>query len=220
MFFLHNAAQGVVNLFWRIAFISSAIQPDGSVAADSFHIIFCVCDEHFRIIRVRTVGRICQPEILPNHYSVFVARVIEFLIANHADPIAHHREVHVCVVSDCDVIFTCTVIQVGFAEAPVSATPDEAFPVDEKSQDMVVFIESHLADADLEIFRIRNFVINLEREICIVQVLCTVTFGPPEFGIVDVELLEVFRIENDSLFFPGSQFYGLLESDVSDFPFQ
>jgi len=46
--------------------------------------IFSIIHKQFRIIGIRTVGRIGQPEILPNHYPVTVASLIKFIIAGLA----------------------------------------------------------------------------------------------------------------------------------------
>ena len=113
-------------------------------------IIFCVGEEHFRVIRVRSVRRICKPEILPYHYSMPVAGFVELNVSCLSDPVTHDSEIHVRVVIDSYVIFSRTIVQIVLTESPVASTADESTAVDIKMQDTAFFVSIYLPDADLE----------------------------------------------------------------------
>ena len=190
------------------------------MAADAFHVVFRVGDKQFRVIRIRSVSRVCQPEVLPDHNTMAVAGFIQLLVADHTDPVTHHREVHIRMISHRNVIFTATVVQVRFAESPVTATTDKAASIDKEGQDMIVFVERHLADTDFEVFSIRNLIVDLERKVRIIEVRRSVTVRPPQARVLDLQLRELLGVENHRLFFSGRQFYRLLERDLSDLAFQ
>ena len=168
MFFLHDTAQSLVDGLRREAFVTTAVQADGGMAADALHIIFGIGDEHVGIIRIGTVGRIGQPEVLPDHNAVLVAGVIQFFVANHTHPVAQHGEVHVGMVGHSCLVFASAVVKVRFAEAPVTATADKTASVDVEVQHTAVFVERHLADTHLEVTGIRYFFAHLERKVCII----------------------------------------------------
>ena len=190
------------------------------MAADTFHIIFSIGDEHFRIIRIRPVRRVRQPKVLPDHDTVTVACFIQFLVTDHTDPVTHDRKIHIGMISDSNVVFAGTIVQVGFTESPVSSATDKTTAVDEHAQDMIIFIECHLADTDLEVFRIRHLIVDLEGEISIIQIRFSVTFRPPQTRILHLQLSKILCIEDYRLFLSGRQFYRLLECDIAYLTFQ
>ena len=220
MIFLDDTAQRLVDLFRRETFVTTAIKSDRRMAANPFYIIFRIGDKHFRIIRIRSVGRVSQPEVLPDHDTVAVASLIQLLVADHADPVTHHREVHIRMQSHSNVIFAGAIVQVRLTEAPVTATSDKAATVDEETQDIIVLVERHLADTDFKVFRIRNLVIHFEGEVRIIQVRLAVAFRPPQARVLHLQLREILGIEDDSLFFSRRQFDRLLECDISNLSFQ
>ena len=105
------------------------------------------------------------------------------------------------MISHGDIIFTGTVVQVGFTETPVTSTTDKATPVDKETQDMVIFIKRHLTDTDLKVFRIRNGISYFERKVRIIQVRRTIPFRPPQTRILHLQLREILDIEDDRLLF-------------------
>ena len=220
MVFLDDTAQRLVDLFGRETLVTSAVEADRSMAANPFYIVFRIGDKHFRVIRIGTVSRICQPEVLPDHDTVAVTGFIELLVTDHADPVTHHRKVHIGMVSHGDIIFTAAIVQIRFTEAPVTATTDKATAIYKETQDMIIFIERHLADTDFEIFRIRNLTIHFKGKVGIVEVRRAVTFRPPQARVFHLQLREVFDIENDRLLFSRRQGNRLLECDISDLAFQ
>ena len=56
------------------------------------------------VVRVGTVPRVGQPEVLPHDDAVAVAGFVEFVVAGLPDPVADHGEVHVAVVADGGVV--------------------------------------------------------------------------------------------------------------------
>ena len=124
-------AEFLVYLCRRHTFVTAYINCKGGVVADSLHIVLGIVQEHLRIVRIRTVPRVRKPEVLPDHYSVPVAGLIEFLIADLAHPVAYDGEIHICVVCHSGIILASAVVEVGLAEAPVSSETDEAPSIDE-----------------------------------------------------------------------------------------
>ena len=118
-------------------------------------IVFCIGEEHFIFIRIRTVSRVRKPEILPHHYAMAVAGLVKFCITSLSHPVAHDCEVHVRVVIDSYVIFPSTIVQIVLTESPVASTADESTAVDIKMQDTAFFVSIYLPDADLEGYSVR-----------------------------------------------------------------
>ena len=168
MLLLHNAAQGFVDGLGREALVAAAVQADGGMAADALHIIFGIRDKHVGIVGVGTVSGIGQPEVLPDHDAVLVAGVIQFFVTDHAHPVAQHGEVHVGMIGHGCLIFASAVVEVRFAEAPVSTAADKAPSVDVEVQYTAVFVERHLADTYLEVAGIGYFLAHLERKVGII----------------------------------------------------
>ena len=112
-------------------------------------VVACVGKEHVLILRVWSVAGVGEPEVLPHHDAIFVASLVELLVAGHAHPVANHVEVHVAVVTHGDVILAASVEQVLLAEAPVAAERNEAFAVDVHRQAGVDVLVCHLSDARL-----------------------------------------------------------------------
>ena len=215
MLVLHDAAKGIGNVLRREAFVTSAVDTDGGVAADALHIVLGIGDEHIGIVWVGAVGRVGQPEVLPYHDAMAVAGFVQLFVANLSYPVTHHGEVHVGMMGYGYVVFASAVVEVVFAESPVTTTSDEASAVDKEAQDAVVFVEVHLADTYLEIFCIRHFPIDAEGEVGIVQIRFAISFRPPQAKVLILELSEFAWVETDGLFFVGSQFYRLFEADVA-----
>ncbi len=120
------------------------------MAADTPNVILCIRQEHGVVIRDGTVPRVRQPEVLPYHHAMAIARLVESLVADLADPVANHRKVHLTVVSHCAVIFTRPIAQHRFTEAPVAAARDEAAAVDPQLQCSALLTVRDLPDASLE----------------------------------------------------------------------
>ena len=72
------------------------------------------------------------------------------------------------MISHGDIIFTGTVVQVGFTETPVTSTTDKAAPVDKETQDAIILVEGHLSDTYLEILRVGYLIAYLKGEISVV----------------------------------------------------
>ena len=188
--------------------------------ADTAYIVFGIGDKHFRIIRVWSVRRISQPEVLPNHNTVSVASFVKLFVTNHSYPVAHDVEVHVSMVSDGCIVLAATVVQIRFAESPVTAPADEATSVDVHVQDMIVFVVCHLPDARLKVYTVRNLIANLEDKACIVQIRLAIAFRPPQTRMLYGQFFIICRCEGDFLFFASLQGNLLCDTDITDSSFQ
>ena len=142
--------KGCIQSCRRHAFVASAVKRDGRMTADLPHIIVRIVHEEFFVIRIRAVGRIGQPEILPDHDAVTVAGLIEFLIAGLPDPVAYHVEIEEFMIPHDYIIIARSKAQIQFAEAPVAAESGHSPAVDPGSQPAAFHRISHLAKAGLE----------------------------------------------------------------------
>src|SRR5574344_2557430 len=100
------------------------------MVANLLYIVQCIGSEHIDIVRIWTVSRVGKPEILPNHNSVTVASLVKFIVSSHSHPIADHSEMHICVVSHCDVILAGPIVQIDFRETPVAAIAYKTTAID------------------------------------------------------------------------------------------
>ena len=62
---------------------------------------------------VGAIPRIGEPEVLPDEEAVAVGGLVEFAVPGLADPVAHHGEVHVAVVTHGGFVLAGTVAQIG-----------------------------------------------------------------------------------------------------------
>src|SRR3974377_2361598 len=97
---------------------------------DALHEILRVPQEQIIVGRIRAIDRICQPEILPDNDAVSVTGFEKLLVSCLADPVPDHREVHILMEAESDLIFARPVPQVCFRKAPVASAAYEAPPVD------------------------------------------------------------------------------------------
>ena len=118
---MHILAQLAVDGFRRESLVASAIEGDARMASDTPHVVFGIAQEEHVVVRVRTVGRVGKPEVLPYHDTVSVARLVESLVAHLSYPVANHVEVHVAMIPHGDVVLTGAVEQVMLVESPVSS---------------------------------------------------------------------------------------------------
>ena len=147
-------------------------------------IIFSICKEHPVVIRIRTICRICKPEVLPYHDTVTVASLVKLNIASLAHPVTHDCEIHVSMVVYGNIIFTTAIVQVVLAESPVASASDESSTVDIKVEYSAFFISIHLSEADFEIYAVGTN----EFETSIIKILRTIAVRPPKTRIFNQEL--------------------------------
>ena len=81
------------------------------MVADSSDIIFEVINKHIRMDGIGAIGRIGEPEILPDHNSIGVASIIKCFVINLTHPISDHIKIHVLVIPDSCVVFAGTIAQ-------------------------------------------------------------------------------------------------------------
>ena len=140
--------------------------------------------EHGVVVGIGAVPRIRQPEILPHHHPMAVAGIVELILADLADPVADHVEVHLGVVAHGGVVLPRAVAQHGFAEAPVAALGNEAAAVDPHAQRAAFLAVGELAHAGLEPLRVGNRAGGgFELQADVVKIRLAVSGGPPEFGV-------------------------------------
>ena len=190
------------------------------MAADTFHVIFGIGNEHLGVIRIGAVGRVGQPKVLPDHDAVAVAGFVKLFVTDHADPVTHHREVHIGVIGHRDVVFATAIVQVRLTKTPVSAATDKATSVDEEAQYTVIFIKRHLTDAGFEVTCIGYLIADFKRKVRVVKIRSAVPFRPPQARMSHVQLRISCRVENDCFFFARSQLDRLFKRDFADFAFE
>ena len=105
-------AQGAVDGHGWIALVAAHIETYAGMTAYAAQIVRGVIQEEGVIIGVGAVSRVGQPEVLPHHNAVAVARLIKFLVAGLAYPVAYHVTVHVAVVTHGHVVLAATVVEV------------------------------------------------------------------------------------------------------------
>ena len=120
------------------------------MAAYPRHPVAGICKEHRFVVRIRSVGRIGQPEILPDHYAVAVAGIVESLVRSLSDPVADHIEILQPVIADSDVVLFRAVVQVLLGEAPVSAHRVHPHSIDVQVKRTVAVFAPDFADSCLE----------------------------------------------------------------------
>ena len=150
--FLGESLQRAVERLWRQALVAAAIEAHGGMVADLQNVIPRVAQEQIVIVGVGAVGRICQPEVLPHHDAVLVARVVESLVAGETHPVPNHGEVLVALVAHGNVVLAGAVAQHGFRKAPVSAAGDKTPAIDPHFKRISLFAVRELAHAGLELF--------------------------------------------------------------------
>ena len=148
-------------------------------------IVFSICKEHMGIIWIGTVSRIRKPEVLPDHYAMTVTSLIEFLISSLAYPVAHDREIHVCMIGNSYVVFASSIVEIVFTESPVASASDESTTVDINMKDSTFFISIYLSDSCLEANFIRNPTVDFEYKAGIIEILLTISLRPPQLRILN-----------------------------------
>ena len=89
-----------------------------------------VVHEESLVIRIRAVGWIGKPEILPDNDAIFVASLVEFIISGLAHPIAYHIEVHLLMQSKSLVVVLCPETEIILAETPVTSLRGQSVAID------------------------------------------------------------------------------------------
>ena len=123
-----------VNLLRRIAFVAADVDRERRMVADAPYILLRDFLEEAWIIRIGTVPRVGQPEILPDHDAVAVTGLVELLVTGHSDPVADDGEIHVGMVGDRYIVFASAIVEEHFGESPIAAEADEAAAVDVQAE--------------------------------------------------------------------------------------
>ena len=139
-----------VQNFIRIAFVSAAIQGERSMAAYGLDFIHCVFKEHIRIVRLRSVKGVSEPEIIPNQDTVLIACFIEAGMAGHTDPVADHGHVGFLVQANLIIEYACGIALQAIVKTPVAAFAEDACAVAEEGEETAVdrVIEAAYAEAE------------------------------------------------------------------------
>ena len=89
-----------------------------AVAADAADVVASIREKHCVVFGNRTVPRIGQPEVLPHDDAMAIAGLIKGIVADLADPVADHGEVHLAVVTDGGVVLAGAVAQLRLRQTP------------------------------------------------------------------------------------------------------
>ena len=184
MQFCNKAPQLIIQCLRRVSFVTSTIKTYRWVITDFSEIILSICNKHLFIERIRSIIRIGKPEVLPYHHSVLVARLVELLIACHTHPVTDHSEVHICVVSNSYVVFTCAIVEVDLREAPVTAVGDESSAIYENIKNAAFHRICHLTDTALDLLHIRYLSISHKSHLHIIKMRLSIALRPPQLRIV------------------------------------
>ena len=76
------------------------------MTAYATYIILGIAHEEGFIVRIWSINRVSQPEILPYHNAMTVAGLIETFISNLSYPVANHRVVHILMIPYSNVVLT------------------------------------------------------------------------------------------------------------------
>ena len=157
--------QVAVDFLRRVALVPAHVQGYGRMVPYAPYITGCNLIEAGRIGRIRSVPGVGQPEILPDHYAVTVAGVVEGLVVRHANPVADHGEIHVGMVANGNIVLAVPILQKVLRISPVAAKSNESPAVHVHAQPLVLVaalegtsahglvrlkIAVHLADAGEE----------------------------------------------------------------------
>ncbi len=81
-----------------------------------------------------------EPKLVPNHYSIFIARRIKSVVRGHAHPIADDIEIHFPVKTNIGVVILGAAAQEIFGHSPTAALRVNTYPIDVKVERVVVGI--------------------------------------------------------------------------------
>ena len=147
--------------------------------------------EHALIVRIRAVGGVRQPEVLPNHHPVAVAAIVELFVADLPYPVPYHVEMHLAVVVKSYVVIPGSEHQVLLGEAPVTTLRDKPAAINIQFQCTVGIVPGHLPYSGFEMYGIGKHSIYLDGESGIVQRSFAISHRPPEVHSAVFQLREV-----------------------------
>ena len=200
-----------IQLFWRVPFIASAIKRERRMVANADDAVVRIRDEHRVVVGVGSVGRVGEPEIVPDEYAVFVAGVEELFLADLADPVADHRHVHLLMQMNGGVVVLGFITEQGVVHAPVSAVELDVLTVAGDLQDLVGGVVGKLADAEGDFTGRCGAFGGLGGEREVLQRRIAVAVGPPQRGMTQDQLREVIFVEGDLFAFVCRQLHLLHE---------
>src|SRR6201998_2047509 len=198
----------------REALVAAAVETYGRMIPDAQDKVVHVLQEELIVVWFRAVPRIGQPEVLPNHNPMAIAGFVKCVIADLADPVANHGEIHLTVIAHGGIVFARTIAQHRFAESHITPARDESAANDPDAQISAVFAVGHLANTGLEGSLVDYLSTGLYRDLCNIEIRITVADRPPQPGILHVEGRNRGRIQRNSLHVFGGAVYALLNLDV------
>ncbi len=169
----------------RKSLVAATVEGYRRVMPDVTDKVARVLHEHSLVVGVGPVPWVGEPEVLPYHDAVFVASVVEFLVANLPHPVADNVEVHVAVVAHGGVVLASAIAQVSLGEPPVAAQWVHALAVDEELQPLAPAVGrglkggAHLSQSGLEAERAERVGAAGQGEAGVVEVRVAIAIGPP-----------------------------------------
>ena len=183
---LNHCTQSSVDHWWRVTFIPPDINRQGRMITYSFDDVSRIINKHLRVIRIRSISRVCQPEVLPDHNAMTIACFEKFVITCLSDPVPYHVKIHIGMIRHRDIIFSSAILKIRLRKSPISATTNKTPAVNIDIQYLVCFIKCHLAYTGFKYFFIGNTLACFENQFNIVQIRIAITSWPPEFWIYQV----------------------------------
>ena len=180
----HEGAQRLVERGRRIAFVAAAPEQDARMFPHTEDHILRIFHKEFLVVGIRPVGRVRQPEVLPDEDAVAVGGLVEFFVADHAYPVADEVKVLVAMELHSGLIISGMESEITLAESPVSAAAHEAAAVDPDAEITSSGAVGKLPDARLE----RYAVAVADTHLHFIEIRRSVAVRPPEFGIIQQHL--------------------------------
>ncbi len=149
---------------------------------------------------IGTVAGIGLEEFVPDQDAVLVAEFVEVFAGALAHPVADQVEVGELVHANLGFEALAGNALEGFVEAPVAAADEDLDAVDGDGERVGAgHAVGDLADAEVDVLRVGDVVVDVEAEMKVVEILRAVAVGPPEARMLDVQSRGGLCVEADEL---------------------
>ena len=146
-------------------------------------------------------------ELVPHQDAVLVAELVEIFAGALAYPVANHVEMGELMQVDLGIETLAGNALHGFIESPVAAANEDRNAVDGDGEGVGAGnAVGDFANAEIDILRIGDVVLDVDAEMEMVEILRAVAVGPPEPRMLNVQRGRVLGIEGDELCAVRSEF--------------
>ena len=95
-----------IERLWWEPFVAPTVKSDACMRTHATGIVLSILQEKHIVIRIRSISRISQPEVLPYHDTMLIASLVESLVANLSYPVTNHGAVHLLVIPYSNIVLT------------------------------------------------------------------------------------------------------------------